>query len=319
MSEEQLIKLIYENNNIGLIIHEKPDGDTIASCVALKLALDQIGKDSDIICKDVIPQTFSFLPCLDCIKNEINSVKYTLLITVDCGNLNRTGFKNKILTFVGQKKLINIDHHPKNDLHRLATLNIIDYNASATVEIVETIIKAMGLKIDKNIATCLFTGLYTDTGGFKHPNTMQRAFNRAGVWLSYGAKFSQIIDNIANHRSITFLKLLGIACSRLKINQKYKIATSAITLDDLATTNAKTEEINGIINYLINLPDIKIAMLFEQIDKETIRVVLRSNNSACDLKMFAGYFDGRGQRNASGFKIHGQILCTDDSWLIRYL
>lgn len=318
MFQERLLELLSTNSRIGLIVHEKPDGDSVASCIALKLALEKIKILTQIISTDPIPKPFRFLPKVDSIVDNFFPSQYDILIVLDCGNLQRTGFPEKIINFAKSKPLINIDHHPKNDIHKISTLNLIDYNATATVEIIAKLIEKLKISMDKDIATCLMTGLYTDTGGFKHSNTLQNTFTNASRWLSSGAKLSKIIFNLTGQKSIKSLKLFGIACKRIKIQPNLNMAMTVLTQEDLLKTGAQVEEVNGIINQLLALPNIQTVMLFFEINESYIKTTIRSNDFSFDCLKFASIFDGNGKKNAAGFTFTGSVVNGTDNWEINF-
>jgi len=318
MPQDPLSELIKKTQNIGLIIHEKPDGDAISSCAALRLALIKLRKNPILICKNSIPENFKFLPGTELVEAKMDIEKLDLIIIVDCGNLSRSGFLEELNHFSLKKSIINIDHHPKNDVHQISKINIIDYNATATVEIIESILHRLNVSIDKDIATCLLTGLYTDTGGFKHSNTRPNTLLNASKCLKKGAKLRLISDNLTNSRSIKSLKLLGTACMRLKIHQEFKLALSAITQSDFNNTNANSNEVNGIVNYLANLAEVSTVILFFQIDDNLIRATVRNKNDKVDMLKLASIFGGRGQKEASGFTFEGKIVANNQTWNISY-
>src|SRR3989344_7910799 len=213
-----------------LMIHEDPDGDTIAATVAMFLALKKLNKEVWMVCKDPVPKPFLFLPEVEKIQKDILFGDFEVIIIIDCGDLRRTGFAERLKKFAKtHKNLINIDHHPKNDLWKIANLNLVNQNASSTSEIVWDLIKNLKVPINKEIATAILTGIYTDTGGFKHSNTSPETLKIASDLLNYGARLKTITQNVALNRSISALKLWGIVLSRLRKNDDLQIVSSVIT------------------------------------------------------------------------------------------
>ncbi|HEY1074449.1 MAG TPA: DHH family phosphoesterase, partial [Patescibacteria group bacterium] len=150
MGSNEVIDLFSQKETFLLLIHHCPDGDAIASSLALGMALRFLGKQVDIVCADPIPQAFRFLPTVHKVKHDFLSGDYEVIVTLDCGDSRRTGFSERIKELVrkNNKLLVNIDHHPKNDLHSLATHNIVDYSAPSTTYIVYQIIKSLEVPID---------------------------------------------------------------------------------------------------------------------------------------------------------------------------
>lgn len=318
MSEEKLISLIDNYENFALVIHQFPDGDTISSSIALALALEKKKKRVDLICIDEIPKPFHFLPSVSKIKKDFLLGDYDLIIVIDCGDLQRTGFPSRIQSFAKTKKrLVNIDHHVKNDLHKLANINIVDYNASAVVEIVDRIIQKMNIEIDKNIATCLLTGLYTDTGGFRHSNTNAKTLESASRWLNKGAKLKQIFTNLNTRRSITSMKLIGLVLSRIKYNHELQITVSALKLSDMLKLNATLNDVAGIVNFINSIPEAKATILFVEITEGTIKASIRGRIDEIKVEKLAQIFGGRGHKKISGFTISGKIITAGRDWRLE--
>lgn len=317
---EKIIKEITKAKNILLLTHENPDGDALGSSLALQLSLKKINKKIKSCCFSPVPEIFSFLPESDTFGNNFLLGDYDLVIILDCGDSRRTGFCDRIKEFAQYKnKIINIDHHPKNDLHKIAAINIVDYSASSTSEIVYDIIKKLNIKIDKDIALCLLCGLYTDTGSFKHSNTTPKTLLIASMLLRYGARLKKITNNIINNHSISSLKLWGIALSRLTINKKYKIAASIITQEDIKLCNATQEDVSGIVNMINTVPDAEIALFMYQIDKNTIKASLRTESKNINLTKIANVFGGGGLKKASGFKIKAKPMVQGKRLGIKFV
>lgn len=185
---ERVIEALNKASSILIIFHESPDGDAIASSLALGLALEQKKKKVDCVCCDPIPKVFSFLPGIKKIKRDCLFGDYDVICTVDCGDVRRTGFAERVKEYSGHKTLINIDHHLKNDLHKIATINFVNDEAAASAELIFEVIKALNAKINRDLATLVLTGLYTDTGGFQHSNTCPRVYALAARLMSYGGE-----------------------------------------------------------------------------------------------------------------------------------
>lgn len=314
MPEERLAKLLIDQDRFALIIHQYPDGDTIASSFALAIALERMHKHVDLICRDPIPPAFHFLKMADRVQNDFILGDYDLVIVIDSGDLQRTGYKQRILNFAQKKRVVNIDHHPKNDLHQVASLNVVDYNASAVVEIIDRIIDRLPIILDKDIATCLLTGLYTDTGGLKHSNTSVASFHYAGKWLSRGARLRAIEQCLHAQKTIVGLQLVGLALSRLKYHCDLKISASVIRFADLEQLNATAADVNGVISYMHSLDEALASILFIESTKGVIRASIRGNLSDRKINALAEIFGGHGHRKASGFSINGSIVVRGKDW-----
>jgi phosphoesterase RecJ-like protein len=315
---EKIIAVIQKYERFLLVIHENPDGDTLATSLAMQIALKKLGKDVQIVSKDPIPKPFAFLPEVKTIKHDFLIGDYDVVIVLDCGDLKRTGFPDRLKQFARQKKrLINIDHHPKNDLHKIASINLFDEDAAAVSEIVYNIFRLLHISLDKNIATCLLTSLYTDTGGFKHPTTTQQSLEYAAAWMAAGARLKMITKNISLNKSVAALKLWGVALSRVRKNS-FGLVTSYITLHDIEDNGASDNDISGIVNLINSIPGSKAAVLLSETRDGCVKASLRTESDKIDVSKLAVIFGGGGHRKASGFTIPGRLDQQENGhWTIK--
>lgn len=306
---------------ILLLTHENPDGDAIGSAMALFNYLRQIGKYVDASCPSDIPDLFKFLPLSDKFKKDFLLGDYDLVIILDCGDLKRTGFAHRLKELNNQKKrIINIDHHSKNDLHNLAQVNYIDYQASSTAELVYKLLQDSDCLINKEIATCLLCGIYTDTGSFKHSNTSEEVLKISAHLLRCGARLNLITSFITNGKSVPALKLWGIALSRIRENKKIGLISSIITQKDIQSCQATNADLAGVVNLINTIPQTRAAILFSEIESGKIKASIRTERNDIDVSHLAAIFGGGGLKKASGFSIDGQIIAkAKGDWEIKFL
>lgn len=300
-----------------LIVHENPDGDTLASASVLYQILKSIGKSPAMVCKDSVPKPFLFLTDMDKIRSDMLFGDYELIVVIDCGDLKRTGFDERLKDFAKkQRNLINIDHHPKNDLHKIANINLVDFNASSTAEIIWELLGELDFAMDKNIATALLCGLYTDTGGFKHSNTSEKTLKIASELLKSGARIKLITKNVNLNKKFSALKLWGVALERIFEHPDFKISSTVITRDDLESCNASDDDISGAVNLINTIPDSRAALLFCETADGKIRASLRTEDEGIDVSKIAALFSGGGHKKASGFSVEGRIKLEKTGWLV---
>jgi len=317
MLVDKVIAKITRFERILLIVHENPDGDTLASASVIYQVLKGLGKSPAIVCKDPVPKPFLFLPEMDQIKNDLLFGDYEVIVVIDCGDLRRTGFDRRLKEFVRNKKiLINIDHHPKNDLHKIANLNFVDLHASSTAEIIWELIEKMHVEINKDIATAVLTGLYTDTGGFKHSNTSPKTLRIAAELMRHGAKIKLITQNVSLNKTIPAMKLWGVVLNRLTRHNDFKIVSSVLTRQDLLDCGATDDDIAGAVNLMNTIPDSTAAVLFYETGDGKIRASLRTENDGTDVARLAAVFGGGGHKKASGFTVEGKISISNHNWKI---
>lgn len=299
-----------------LITHKDPDGDAIGSVTALAEILLTQGKQASLFCANSPPKPFAFLHNSNLISTNLPLNEWDLMVILDCGDLRRTGLTTLVSQYARRKRLINIDHHPKSDLQKLATIHLGSEKFAATTQILLELFKAWPVPITRPVATSLLTGLYTDTGGFKHTNTDQKILEGAAYLLEKGARLPKITHHLLNNRSVSALKLWGIILNRLKANRELKMASSVITLSDLKKCQASLEDISGAVNLMNTIPDAKVAILLAQISPDTIKASLRTEDNNVDVSRIAEIFGGGGHQKASGFTIPGRIVMVDNRWKI---
>lgn len=319
MLENKVIGKLKAHDKILIMIHENPDGDTLASASAMYLVLKKMGKNPSMVCKDKVPRPFQFLPEMNKIKEDFLFGDFDIMLAIDCGDIRRTGFDERLKDFAKKKRkvLINIDHHPKNDLHKIANLNLIDYNASSTSEIIWELLQKMEVEIDKEIATAILTGLYTDTGGFKHSNTTEKTLEIASELLKHGARIKAITKNVSLNKTVPAMRLWGIALTRLHKHSEFKIVSSVITKEDLKKCEATYDDLAGVVNLINTIPDSKAAILFYEIDDGKIRASIRTENEKVDVSRLAKIFGGGGHKKASGFTVEGKLVFNNSNWKIE--
>ena len=294
-------RLIQKSQNVLILLHEFPDGDTIASSLALYLYLSGEGKRVDLVVKGNIPRYFRFLTAPYSIKNDFLLGDYDLIFAVDCGDSKRTGFPIRVEQIALSKPIINIDHHSTNSLKKYAKVNLVDENASAAAEIVYKLIGYLGGKIDSRIATYILAAIYYDTGGFQHSNVTSETLRIASECLSHGARIGLISDNVVNARSSSGLKLWGQALQNMKI--KNRMAVSYLSSDDIALSGAQNDDAAGVVNLMNTIPQVRLAILFIDSPDGKIRASLRTEESGVDLSRLARLFGGGGHRKAAGFTL----------------
>jgi phosphoesterase RecJ-like protein len=304
---------------VVLVTHEYPDGDAVGATLALQHVLVRLGKSVVAVCRDRVPAPFQFLPGVDTITHRLVFRATDLVVTLDCGDARRTGFPSELRSIGGPRgRVINIDHHQKNDLHRIARVNLVNYEASSASEVVYELIRSLGASIDKLVATALLTGIYNDTGGFRHANTTEYVLTVAADLLRAGGRLRDITRNIAHFRSMSALRLWGIALERIRYHELLGIVASAVTQRDLESCQALQEDLAGAVNLINHVPEARVAILCTETADGQIKASLRTERNDIDVARLATYYGGGGLKKAAGFSIPGCVEVADDgSWQIR--
>lgn len=306
------------SEKVLLITHQHPDADALGSTLALASALRSLKKNVSAVCVDDIPQPFKFLPNVEQFQKDCILGNYDSIVIIDCGDIKRTGLGGRIKDFARfRSRIINIDHHQKNDLHKLAKINYVDYKASSAAELVNPLIKSLGVRLDKKIATCLLAGLYGDTGGFKHSNTTVKVLEQASELMLAGGRLKRISENIANFKSVPTLKLWGLALSRIQYHKNLGLVTSVITQQDFFRCDAYQEDLAGCVNLINCVPEAKATILLYEQSNDIIKGSIRTERNQVDAGALAKIFGGGGIKKAAGFSFSGQIIQSSSGWKIR--
>lgn len=314
--QEKFFNLIKQANNILIVSHQKPDGDTLGANFALAHFLEDQGKNYYSFCLHPVPEQFKFLPLSYKLNNDAGffNKDIDLLIVVDSGDLRYAGIDGLISNLKKDIKIINIDHHPTND--NFGHLNIVDSKASSTTEIFFYLFKEAGIKINIDMATPLLTGILTDTSNFSNPATTVEALNVSSQLLATGVSLNEILGNILKNQSISALKVWGEALSRLKMTES-GLAVTFITQKDLDEGGIDEEAISGMSNFLNNLGGVKAAMVLKEEAPDRVRASLRTSRDDIDVSRLAKMFGGGGHKKAAGFSVKGKLeKLKDNNWQI---
>jgi phosphoesterase RecJ-like protein len=304
--------LIKENQNIFLTTHESTDGDDLGSLLAIKHVLDRMGKKVTAAVKKGVPSTLKFLPDSNKVADKFTPGEYDLLIIFGCTNIRRPGF-DELMGL--NAKILNIDHHPDNG--NFGTVNLVDPDTAAVAELVYYFFKSNKTKIDHNIATCLLTGIFTDTGGFKHANTTAEVLEVASILMKCGARIDKIASQTYGQKRPQALKAWSRGLENTRFDPDGKMIFSVLTQEDLDELGATDEDLKGFVELLNNVPQAKFAMLLTQ-DGETVKGSLRSEpHKGADVSAIAHSFGGGGHKLAAGFKVKGKLTRKDKTWEIK--
>lgn len=300
---ENIIKMIKESNNIYIASHVNPDGDNVGSTLALTMALKKINKDVTPLLVGEIPSDYKFLPKIDLYEDYSGEMHpIDLLIAVDSGDIDRLG-KNKPLLDIA-KNVINIDHHISNT--NFGKINLVDVEASATGEIIYHLIKAMGIEIDIDMATCLYTAISTDTGSFIYDNVSANTHDIIADLIRTGIDKSEINIQLYGSRSMEKTRLFIQSLSTLKLYNDNKIAIVQVTKDMLLDTDTTLDDTEGIISFVREIDSVEVACILKESEDLKTKISIRSKKYI-NVSDIATNFNGGGHIRAAGGTIYENI------------
>jgi len=303
--DREIIKLITEAGGIAIFPHVSADGDAVGSSLALALALKNAGKQVAVYIEEDIPKVYKFLPGLEL--TGLYDATFEVMdinIALDTGDVGRLG--SRADGFFKAPCTINIDHHVTNTNY--GHLNFVDSSSASTSEIVYTLIKQLGIEIDKSIATCLYTGVVTDTGGFQYQNTSAETHRIAAELLSTGINVGDLSQRIFDNTTYEKLKLTQKAIELLELHENSKLSVVALSLEDIRSTGAKDEDCDGIVNIGRSIEGVEVSALIKEKEENVIRVNLRSKTYV-NVSEIAAAFGGGGHIRAAGCTVNG---CLED-------
>jgi len=303
------------SHKILFISHNRPDGDTLAASCALIDLADELGKEFTAFCIDKPNQQFEFLPWIEKFQTEVcDFSSYDLIVILDCGSIERTGLVKEIKNRNKKQTVIEFDHHLKVDDYTNISLKVSD--AASTTEVLYDFFKFNNFKINKNRATCILTGISTDTGNFIYPSTSEKTISIASRMISYGAKLPMILDKTWRNKNIEIMKLWGLAINNLKINKKYNFAYTVLTHKEIEESGVSSEELEGVSGFLSNLKDVKALLFLTEIEPGFIKGSLRTAKHGINLSVLANKLGGGGHTKAAGYRVNGEIKTVDGGWKI---
>lgn len=301
---DRLNSSIKSSKNILIVSHINPDGDTLGSmCALYSLIKDNFKKKCTMTLVSKLPSTYEFLPYIDeavFIEDIDLSREFDLVICVDVASLDRCA-EAQIL-FNKAKQTINIDHHETNQGY--ADINIVQPNASATAEVLLDIVQKLNWIISKNTATCLYTGIVTDTGNFKFSNVTPRTMEFSGRLLSYGVDSSDIYQKCYESNSKNMVLFQSYCLNKAEFLEEDKIAYTIVYKKDLEKFNYNGEDFtDGLTEKLRAIKTTKIAFVVKELNSSTSKVSMRSRNY--DIAKICTAFGGGGHKLAAGAVIKG--------------
>lgn len=304
---QDIFQILGQSQDVLLISHKKPDGDTLGANLGLLTYLETQNKNVVSFCLDSVPDNLQFLPNSHKLSTDhlAFNKKYDAVIILDSSNLEYAGVNQLISALQPGYKLINIDHHLSNP--QFGDINLVLDDASSTCEVVYRLLSDWQIDWDKDIATCLLTGIITDTNGFKNGATNYQALASASALINHGAKTQEIIKISLNKIDIDNLRLWGLALERLQKINKYNIIYTWLTQEDFKNCNTKESASEGLANFLHILKEGQIIMVLTEKDDGTVKGSLRTT-SDIDLTKLAALFGGGGHKKAAGFSLPGKLV-----------
>jgi phosphoesterase RecJ-like protein len=290
-----------EHDRFLVVTHENPDGDALGSLLAMNVALEGLGKDTQMyLSGDVpLPREYAFM-ALDGLSRVLPAdLDERVLVAVDCAKADRIGPDPPL---DDAKLVVDIDHHHDNT--RFGDVNLIVPDASSTGEVLRDVFRELGVDITPEIAEPLYIALVTDTGRFQYANTTPKSLRLAAELVEAGADVHAVFQQVYESVEFAKLKLLARALERARVLEGGRIVVSYLLRTDFSEVGAAEPYSEGIIDYLRAVEGSELAALIREPPRDdgpTRRVSLRASIDELDVSAIARSFGGGGHRQAAGF------------------
>ena len=300
-------EVLKSTRKIIIIPHKNPDGDAIGSSLSLNFFLNKIGHKSHIISPNNYPDFLKWMPGQEKIIKFSDEAKRSktliesadLIFTLDFNDLSRI---DELESLVKKSKSIKImiDHHenPAN----FAQISYSDSSIGSTCEMIFNLIYELDKNlIDEKIATCIYTGIMTDSGSFRFPSTTAKTHQVISKLIEKGANHSEIHQHIYDSYTVNRMQLLGTALNNLKKINSLPVVYMTLSQEELNQNNFKKGDTEGFVNYGLNLKGVLFTVIMIENEQDKIIKMSFRSKGSFDVNKFAKkYFNGGGHVNAAG-------------------
>lgn len=292
---DEIIEVLRKAPRVALFSHVSPDGDCIGSILAIGLALEKMGKEVFYYNPDYVPNNLKFLPGAYRISRDLPEPSPQTWVFVDCTDFQRVNLVPSHIP--SESTILNLDHHISNLF--FGDLNWVDPQACACGELAMTLIKRLGIELDRDMATNLYTAIVTDSGCFQYSNTTAQTHRLTAELLDMGLDLSEIHHNLFDQKPLAQLKLLQSALDNLEIYADGQLAIMSLSLEDFRKHRAAQELSEGLVNQIRSIAGVEVAVLLKEVGPQEIKAGLRSN-LWLNVNEIAAHFGGGGHKRAAG-------------------
>jgi len=296
---EALAEWLKARDDIALLGHVAPDGDTTGCCLAMGHALTALGKRAVVVLPEGVPLLYAGLPGAERVVATGNPLPFEpkTALALDVSEGPRLGEAGMRL-FENCEHRAALDHHQTNA--GFGELFVLDEKAAAAAEIVVDLIEALGVKLTREMAECLFVAISTDCGQFSYSNTRGNTFRAAARCAETGIAIDRITEHLYRTRTRGRTRLLGLSLADLQISPDGELCWSRVTEDMLRRAGAIREDKEGIVNYLLEMEGVRVAVLAEERGPRSTKFSLRSKAPINVATEIAGHLGGGGHDRAAG-------------------
>lgn len=295
---QSILQALRDGEKFLVCSHSRPDGDAVGSMLAMGMLLRQMGKRVDLVAADRVPAVYRSLPGAKDIRHAMRvHGPYDAVVLLECDGLERTRLR-------GLERMyhINIDHHASGK--EFGELNWIEREAASVGELVYRLVRAAGCVVTPEMATCLYTTLLTDTGGFCYGVLRPATFALAAELVEAGADPVHIARDVYFANPFSKMLLLGKAMSTLR--RDGPLAWVSVTHQDMVDAGAAEEDCEGVVNFALSIAGIEAAVFLRELPEGRIRLSLRGKGNV-NVASIAERLGGGGHENAAGCTLDGPL------------
>jgi phosphoesterase RecJ-like protein len=306
---QQVADAIRSHDRFLLTTHENPDGDALGSILAVKLALEQLGKDVVMYLAGTtsLPNEYAFMELDGLVRTAPADARGRVLVALDCANERRMG-PDPTLLFEQASLVIDIDHHHDNT--RFGDVNLVVDQASSTGEILRDLFSELDVELTPEIAEALYIALVTDTGRFQYANTTPKALRLAAELVEAGANVHRVFQDVYENVAFAKLKLLARALEKAKVYEGGRVIVADLERSDFVAAGAEEPFSEGIIDFLRAVEGTELVALIREPPTQngpTRRISLRTRAEEVDVSAIARKSGGGGHRQAAGFSSEASV------------
>ncbi|MEK7084818.1 MAG: DHHA1 domain-containing protein [Patescibacteria group bacterium] len=291
-----------------LIPHQHPDGDAMGSVGSFMEFLRERNVPHGAFCATKASEKFNFLPNASSVSTDTalwQTPELDTVIVFDSGDLKYAGVDRFIEQLPTKPTIIVFDHHATNQ--KYGDYNLVIPTAASTTEILYRFYRANHVAITPASATCLLTGLLTDTDSFTNGATSAAALQIAGDLIRRGGDVNMIKEWVFQDKTIATLKLWGLVLSRLSKHEQHEVVYTYVTQDDLKEHKVSDAESDGIANFMNNLSDGRAGLILKETEDGKFKGSFRTTRDDTDVSKIAKRLGGGGHKKAAGFTVDGDI------------
>ncbi len=315
---EKVQEHISKAEHILLLTDERIDGDTMGSTMGLFHVLADIGKRVEVFSPKPLPNTFKYLPRVDVIRRDIEVfLESTIDLVIICDCSDGEYIKKLLPTMPHKVPLISFDHHSTNPMY--GTVNVVEPKAASTADVVWRFLKSTDWSISPEAAQCILTGICTDTVLFSTPNTTTDALDASAELVKLGAQLPEIVRHNLMNKSVSALKLWGLAMERLYHDTTFDATATVIMKADIEKFQGTEEDVSGISGFLHAMLDTQheVVVVYRETDDGSVKGSMRSRGRDV-AKLAAEKYGGGGHKLAAGFKIpNSKLMEKDGRWVVE--